>query len=70
MKIEIHENEKTFGLNMTAETVQDAALLVRFGMNATKKFYSSSSAHKDGVFLGHIVITKHHRAESHIIKRK
>lgn len=37
MKIELKEYNETFEFQMTAETVEDAALLVRFGKSAKKE---------------------------------
>jgi hypothetical protein len=37
MKIRLYEHTETFSLNLEAETVKEAALLIRFALNATKQ---------------------------------
>ena len=71
MKFTLEEYEGCFSLNMQAETMAEAATLVRFGMNTTKELRScSASAHKDGTFTAYVVVAKHRRACESVPKRK
>ena len=71
MTIELTEHEGCFGITMVAENMQDAATLVRFGMNAVREIRShSATANEDGSFSAHLVLGKHKRASSYIPRRK
>lgn len=71
MKFNLIENDGCFCINMTAETMEDAAKLVRFGMNATKQLNSQgASADKDGSFSGWAIFAKNRRASNYIPRRK
>lgn len=54
MKITLNEYEGCFCFDLEAETLNDAALLVRFGRNATKEVRSAATsvgeANRDGNF--------------------
>lgn len=51
MKITIDENHDNFMIRTEAETIQEAALLVRMGINSTKELrYSTAYATNDSVF--------------------
>lgn len=71
MKISLTEYDGSFSFDMTAETMADAALLTRFGMNSTKEIrYDSASANQNGTFEAGLVIAKIKRATNIIPKRK
>ena len=71
MKITMHEYEGCFSFELEAETLADAALLTRFGMNATRTVqYVSCNVNQGGKFEGGLVISKHKRANSDVPKRK
>lgn len=70
MKIELTEHEGCFHFEIEAENMQDAATLVRFGMNSVKEVRSKyACATADGAFHGSIVFGKSKRADSAIPKR-
>ena len=59
MKIEIHEYDGCFSFGMTAETVEDAAMLSRLKMNGKKEVHGIYvAALNNGVFTGSVVIGK------------
>ncbi len=71
MKITLKENDGCFAFGLTAETLEDAALLVRFGTNRTDQINSAEIiAHEDGSFSGHLVIGKNKRASGYIQRRR
>jgi hypothetical protein len=71
MKFELSEHDGCFAINMTAETIQDAATLVRLGMNTTRELRSlSASVNQAGVFEAFAVFAKHKRASQYIPRRK
>ena len=71
MKIEFAENDGCFHFSMRAENMADAALLVRFGMNATKEIrHLSASVNADGTFMGGLVLGKHAKADNYVPRRK
>ena len=71
MKIELTEHEGCFGFEMTAENMQDAALLVRFGTDGTKDVrHISATVGKDGAFAAALVIGKHKNANNYLPRRK
>lgn len=43
MKIEVHEFDHCFCFELAAETLEEAALLVRFGINATTELRGSNA---------------------------
>lgn len=59
MKIEVNEESECFGFDLKPENVEEAALLVRFGLNATKELRCvDTTAYRDGTFTTWIVIGK------------
>jgi len=67
MKVTMIEHEGCFSFEMTAETMQEAALLVRFGTNATTEIRSTAAmACKDGSFSGYCMIGKRKNANSYV----
>lgn len=59
MKVELREHEGCFEVFLEPEDMKDAALLVRFGLNATKEVRSvDTTANRDGSFHSYIVIGK------------
>lgn len=71
MKITLFENDGCFGLDFSAESMADAALLTRFGMNRTSEIRSSGvQANRDGTFAGHMIFGKSKRANNEIPKRR
>ena len=71
MKIEFSENDGCFHFAMIAETMADAALLVRFGVNATNEVrHLSAIANGDGTFGGSLVLGKHKKASNYVPRRK
>lgn len=71
MKISLIEKEQCFAFRLEAETIQDAALLTRFGTNATGEVRSLGiCAHQEGKFDGYLVLGKHKRADGYVQKRR
>lgn len=71
MTITFTEHEGCFSFNLAAETMQDAALIARFAINATSEIrHLSGIANQDGTFTGGLVIAKHKRADGFIQRRK
>lgn len=71
MKISFNEYGGCFEVAMTAETVQEAALLARFGINGTKEVRSiGAHAFLDGTFTAHVVIGKRRNHQSAIEKAR
>jgi len=59
MKVQFNEYEKSFTVEMTAENMEEAAALVRFGLNSTKEIkLKQASVHQGGSFYGFINIGK------------
>jgi hypothetical protein len=59
MKIIALEYEGCFAFDLTAETIQEAALLARFGMNHTKELRTAYvNVSKEGTFYSSIVVGK------------
>lgn len=70
MKITAKEHDGCFSFDISAETLAEAALLVRFGMNRTKLRTSDSNARADGTFDASLVFGKSRRADSDVPKRR
>jgi hypothetical protein len=67
VKVEICEHDACFSIDLTAESVADAAILARMSMNRTTELRScEADAFKDGVFGGYIVIGKRKNDKSWI----
>jgi hypothetical protein len=71
MIIQLKEHEGCFAFELTPETTQDAALIVRLGINATKEVrHLSAAVNSDGTFGGTLVLGKHKAANNHIPRRQ
>lgn len=71
MKITLQEFGGCFSVRCVAETLPDANVLVRMGMNATKDVRSVTAyANDDGTFSASIVLGKHRKANSYIPRRR
>lgn len=71
MKITLTEHDGCFAFDLAAETLPDAALLTRLGMNATKEIrHASTNVSRDGRFEAGVVIAKHKHANNDVPKRK
>lgn len=71
MIITFVEHDGCFGIDLQAETLQEAAQLVRLGMNRKAEIqHCSSSVFKDGAFYASVVFGKHKRASEVVPKRK
>lgn len=71
MKVVMNECDGCFAFDMVAETMQEAALLVRFAANATGEFQSLASyASKAGDFTGNLVIGKRRNANDRVPKAR
>lgn len=69
MKVELHEYSGCFSISLVAETVEEAAKLVRMGMNSTKDLrYLRTYAYDTGVSAD-VVLGKSKRADSSVPKR-
>lgn len=66
----IQECEGSFSINLTAESMMEAALLTRMGMNAVGKISFETDARRDGIFSSRIWAKKSKRASSTIVKRR
>lgn len=67
MKFNLVEYDGCFSLDMEAETLEDAAQIMRFKMNAKKEIRSiNASAHKGGKIYGYIVLGKIRNVRSSI----
>lgn len=70
MKIEAAEHQNCFLFTLTAESIEDAALLVRFGLNRTKELkYASAQASEEGKFTGDICFGKKKNWTSNIERK-
>lgn len=59
MKVKATEFDGCHSFELEAETLADAAFLVRMGMNSTPELRSlGADAYKDGTIFGYIVIGK------------
>jgi hypothetical protein len=73
MKITLTEFERCFSFDMEAETLAEAAMLVRFGMNRTDEIRSGDTLvnkHPIIDFTASLVIGKSRRASNVVPKRK
>jgi hypothetical protein len=67
VKVVLYECERSFGMEFTPETMQDAALLVRFALNATKDVRGIDTvASSDGVFTGYVVLGKRKNSDGSV----
>ena len=57
MKVKMHDNDDRFSFELEPETIAEAAMLVRFGLNATKELKNTdTTAYRDGTFQTWIAI--------------
>lgn len=71
MIIELTEHEGCFGFEMTAENMQDAALLVRFGVDGTKEVrHISATVDQGGAFAAALVMGKAKQANNYLPRRR
>ena len=70
MKIEFSEHDGCFAVDMSAETMEEAAKLARFGMNRTSEIrHCSAYVSAQGEFSASIIFGKSKRANNDIPKR-
>ena len=70
MKIKLDEVGEWFEFNMEAESIADAALLIRLGMNLKKlgdDSWSSAWASKQGAVVATVSLKKYHYERSEVI---
>ncbi len=71
MKATVIEYDGCFSIDLTAETMQEAATLVRLGMNRTDEHrYIASTVSKEGGFAFCVTFVKSKRANHAVPKRK
>lgn len=71
MRTTITELDGCFSFDFVAETLEEAATLVRFGMNSLKEpRYKAAAMPKNGYANASIVFGKNKRADSIIPRRK
>lgn len=70
MKVLVSEHDGCFGVDLTAETMQEAATLVRMGMNRTEEVHhAAASAGKGGEFGFCLVFGKAKMATEYVPRR-
>ena len=69
MKVQLQEFDGCFDFEMQAENIEEAAALVRFGMNRTKIRTCAADVFRDGKFSASLVFGKNARAGSSVPKR-
>ncbi len=71
MKVECHEYDGCFSIELTAEHMQEAAFLTRFGMNRTEEVRSANTyVNADGQFEASVVFGKSKRSNNDVPRRK
>ena len=71
MKVNAVEFEGCYSLELIAETIEDAAFLVRMGMDSTRELRSvGTNVYKDNTVRGHVVVGKRKQFDSVVPKRK
>ena len=71
MKFELKEHEGCFAIEMTAESLEEAARLVRMGMNTTMNLRSLQTLiSREGQFEAYAVFAKNRRANGYVPKRR
>ncbi len=71
MIVEVIERDSVFSIDLTAETMEDAAKLTRMGMNAKKEIRCVETyVASDGTFQSTMEIVKSKRANNNVPKRK
>lgn len=70
MKVEFAENAGCYSASLEAETVAEAAALVRMGLNSTRELRScGTNVYQDGPVVSYIVVGKSKKADSRVPKR-
>ena len=70
MKVTVTENEGCFSIEAHAEDMVEAALLTRFGMNATREIrYLATDVSATGTFSTALVLAKAKNANSDVPNR-
>ena len=70
MKASLLESDHGFSLSLVAENMEDAAKLVRMGVNATKELkLLDTAAYKDGSIASYITVGKSKKPTSSVKKR-
>ncbi len=70
MKVEFHEYDGCFSIDLTAENVCEAAKLARFGMNSTKELRSHGTDVEKGSIGAFIVIGKRRNPSTTISQKR
>jgi hypothetical protein len=70
MKFKLSETDGVFVFEASAENMEDAAKIVRLGMNGTQRVRFSSFVDNAGSFVTSLVIVKHKRSTGYVQKRK
>ena len=71
MKVNVNEHGGCFSINLEPETIAEAALLIRLGINGTKEVRSLSAyASGDNTISACVVIGKHKKPSSQVAKGK
>jgi hypothetical protein len=67
MKVEVTEYQGCFSIDLSAETIAEAAKLTRLGMNSTKELRGLDAyASENGTFTASCVVAKARKATSQI----
>ena len=67
MKSELTEHGECFEVSFTPETIEEAATIIRMGMNGVKEVRSySANVYKDHTISGYIVIGKRKSPRSNV----
>ena len=70
MKVTFSEFDDTFHMDFEPETLEEAATLVRFGMNATKNIENLSTVAMTKALSANLVISKSKRTSVVVAKGK
>lgn len=70
MKLHVNETDQYFAINLTAETVEEAAFLVRLGVHGTSRFDVRTFAGRGFAIECFANISKHKRTGPEVPKRK
>lgn len=71
MKVMLHDEDASFWIELEAESMEDAARIVRFGVGATKEIlHTSASANKNGRFTCTIGIGRYKGSGASIPKSR
>lgn len=67
VKVEVREYEGCFGIDLTPETIEEAALLIRLGINGTLELRSlNAAAHSSGRIDASLVIGKRKQQRANV----